>query len=54
MFTNANSFLRPVKMMLVDKATTPFILNGAFLYFLRTDGDSNEDSINNVKKVRIL
>jgi len=52
-FSNANSFLRPVKMMLLDQATTPYIMNGLFLYYLsKTNGDSNQDSIGNVKKVK--
>jgi hypothetical protein len=40
-------------MMLLDQATTPYIMNGLFLYYLsKTNGDSNQDSIGNVKKVK--
>ena len=45
-FKNINSFLRPVKMTILDQTTTPFILNSTFLYYLAfTDGKSHQQAI---------
>ncbi|CAF0953229.1 unnamed protein product [Brachionus calyciflorus] len=49
-FRDPKIFLRPVKMMLCDQATSPFILNSAFLYYLAvTDGKSHEKALEIVK-----
>lgn len=51
-FKNKNSFLRPVKMMLLDQSIFPFLMNAAFLYFIgMTNGKSSEESVQDIKKV---
>lgn len=49
-FSNPKTFMRPFKMMLADQATSPFVLNAAFLYYLAvTDGKSHKDAVQVVK-----
>ena len=50
-FKNPKQFLRPIKMMLLDQSTSPFILNGCFLYVLaiyggKSHSEAVDDALN--------